>query len=161
MAARKVRLPESEEGAVLYNLEPIILKDHWEVDYSPIYAQDSPFFAGLAKGKLRGSRCAKCKYTYATPRGHCMQCGGPTEWVELPLQGRIHTYTTCYYGSESFLKETPYTLILVEFDGVDTLFMSRLAGLAPEDVRVGLPVRAQFVRQSRFRPTDVYFVPES
>jgi uncharacterized protein len=159
MAGKKMRLPESDEGAVLYNLEPIILKDHWEVDYFHSYAQDSPFFAGLAKGQLLGSRCEKCDYTYATPRGHCLRCGGATAWVELPLAGRIHTYTTCYFGSESFLKETPFTLVLVEFDGVDTLFMSRLIGLAPEEVRVGMPVRAQFVRQSRFKPTDVYFVP--
>ncbi len=157
--AEKIRLPESDEGAVLYNVDPIILRDHYEIDYIHSYAQDSPFFAGLAGGKLLGSKCAECNYTYATPRAHCMECGGRTTWVELPLEGKIHTYTTCYYGSEAFLKETPYTLILVEFDGVDTLFLSRLAGCDPAEVRIGMPVKAQFVRWSRFKPTDVYFVP--
>lgn len=157
--AKKVKLPESDEGAVLYNLDPIIVKDHYEIDYIHSYAQDSPFFAGLASGKLLGSKCPHCSYTYATPRAHCMQCGGATQWVELPLEGRVHTYTTCYFGSEAFLKETPYTLILVEFDGVDTLFLSRLAGCDPDEVAIGLPVKAQFVRLSRFKPTDVYFVP--
>lgn len=158
---KKIRVPESDEGATLFNLDPIVMKWHYEIDYIHTYAQDSPFFAGLASGKLLGSTCAECRYTYATPRSHCMQCGGKTEWVELPKQGRIHTYTTCYFGGEAFLNETPYTLILVEFAGVDTLFLSRIVGCTPDEVSVGLPVKAQFVRMSKFKPTDVYFVPDS
>jgi uncharacterized protein len=55
-----MKLPESDEGAVLFNLDPIIMKWHYEIDYLHRYAQDSPFFAGLAKGKLLGSRCSRC-----------------------------------------------------------------------------------------------------
>ncbi len=154
----KVKLPETEKGTILFNLDPIIIKDHYEIDYVHSYAQDSPFFAGLAKGELKGSKCTGCRYTYATPRGHCMYCGKPTQWVTLPNQGSIHTYTTCYYAGEMFLGETPYTLILVEFPGVDTLFMSRLVGADPAEVHVGMKVQAQFLRNSKFRVTDVYFV---
>jgi uncharacterized OB-fold protein len=88
-----------------------------------------------------------------------MDCGGATDWFELPREGRIHTFTTCYFGGEAFLKETPFTLILVEFDGIDTLFLSRLLGAEPEEVSIGLPVRARFLRNSKFKATDVYFVP--
>ncbi|WP_429886489.1 Zn-ribbon domain-containing OB-fold protein [Geoalkalibacter halelectricus] len=155
---KNVKLPETEDGTVLFNLDPIIVKHHYEIEYLHSYAQDSPFFAGLAKGKLLGSRCGACDYTYATPRSHCMECGGATEWVELPQQGRVHTHTTCHFGGEAFLKETPFTLILVEFDGVDTLFLSRLIGAEPDEIDIGQPVRARFVRNSKFKPTDVYFV---
>lgn len=157
---KKVKLPETEEGTVLFNVDPIIIKNHYEIDYLHSYAQDSPFFAGLANKKLLGSRCEACNITYATPRSHCMDCGTPTEWVELPQQGRVHTYTTCYFGGQAFLKETPFTLILVEFDGVDTLFLSRLVGVEEEEAAIGMPVRARFVRNSKFRVTDVYFVPD-
>jgi uncharacterized OB-fold protein len=157
--SRKFKLPETEEGTILFNLDPLIIKQHYEIDYIHSYAQDSPFFAGLAKKKLLGSRCPACGYTYATPRGHCMECGEKTEWFELPLHGRIHTFTTCYFGSEAFLKETPFTLVLVEFDGVDTLFMSRLIGVEPEGAQIGMPVHARFLRNSKFMATDVYFVP--
>jgi hypothetical protein len=156
---KNAKLPETEEGTVLFNVDPIIVKNHYEIDYLHSYAQDSPFFAGLANKKLLGSRCAACAVTYATPRSHCMECGGETEWLELPLEGRVHTFTTCYFGGEAFLKETPFTLILIEFDGVDTLFLSRLTGVEPEEVSIGLPVKARFVRNSKFKATDVYFVP--
>lgn len=88
-----------------------------------------------------------------------MECGAATAWAELPTEGRVHTYTTCYYGGEAFLTETPFTLILVEFERVDTLFLSRLVGVEPDEVTIGMPVRARFRRNSTFLPTDVYFVP--
>jgi uncharacterized OB-fold protein len=156
---KNAKIPETEEGAVLFGVDPIIIKDHYEIDYIHSYAQDSAFFAGLTKKKLLGSRCTGCGYSYANPRGHCMECGVKTEWFELPLKGRVHTFTTCYFGGETFLKEVPYTLILVEFDGVDTLFLSRLAGTEPDEVRIGMEVKAKFLRNCTFRPTDVYFVP--
>lgn len=156
---KRIKLPETEEGTVLFNLDPIIIKDHYEIDYIHSYAQDSPFFAGLSRGVLLGSACGPCNYRYATPRRHCMYCGGGTEWFELPKVGKIHTWTTCYFGGQAFLKETPYHLILVEFQGVDTLFLSRLVGVEKEEIRIGMDVEAQFLRNSKFKVTDVYFVP--
>ncbi|HZW84139.1 MAG TPA: Zn-ribbon domain-containing OB-fold protein [Candidatus Deferrimicrobium sp.] len=156
---KPIKLEEVEKGCVLYNLDPIIMKYHYEVDYIHSYAQDSPFFAGLANKKIKGSKCTNCSATYATPRSHCMECGAKTEWMELPHEGKVHTYTTCYFGGEEFLEETPFTLILVEWPGIDTFFLSRLVGVAPEDVYVGMPIRAKFKRLSQFKPTDVYFVP--
>ncbi len=156
---KKIKQSETEQGSILFNVDPVIIKDHYEMDYVHSYAQESPFFTGLAKGILRGSHCKQCQYTYATPRSHCMGCGGETAWVELPKVGRVHTWTTCYFGSEAFLKETPYHLILVEFDGVDTLFLSRLIGVREGEIRIGMPVAARFLRNSKFKATDVYFVP--
>ncbi|MCL5265225.1 MAG: Zn-ribbon domain-containing OB-fold protein [Chloroflexi bacterium] len=159
MAEEKVKLPETEEGTTVYNLDPIIIKYHYEMNYIHSYAQDSPFFAGLSKGKLMGSKCTACGYKYATPRSHCMECGAKTEWMELPLEGKVHTFTTCYFGSEEFLDQTPFTLILVEFEGVNTLFLSRVIGIEHGKVHIGMPVKAEFLRLSKFKPTDVYFVP--
>jgi hypothetical protein len=139
--------------------DPLIIQEHYEIDYRHSYAEDSPFFIGLSQGKLLGSRCTACGYTFATPRAHCMECGAKTVWIELPLTGRVHTFTTCHYGGEAFLKETPFTLILVEFDGADTLFLSRLKKVDPERVGIGMPVRARFSDSPTFKVTDVWFEP--
>jgi uncharacterized OB-fold protein len=156
---KNARLPESERGTEVFSVDPLIFRWHQEIDYLTSYGPDTPFFLGLAEGKLLGSHCLACDVRYATPRSHCMQCGGRTEWFELPLAGAIHTYTTCYYTGEEFLKETPFHLILVEFPGVDTLFLSRLIGVEANEIQIGLPVRARFRRLSQFNVTDVYFVP--
>ena len=168
----KVKMPETEDGQVLFNvplpddleglekLSPIILKWHYEADYLHSYAQDTPFFAGLANKRLLGTRCDACKYGYATPKTHCMLCGGKTRWVELPQKGRVHSWTTCYFGGQEFLSETPFNLVLVEFKGFDTLFLSRLIGVGQDDISVGMKIKARFKRNSKFKSSDVYFVPE-
>jgi len=156
----KFKLPETETGTIVFNTDPLQILYHYEIDYLHSYAQDSEFFRGLAQKRLMGSRCTCCGYTYATPRSHCMCCGEPTEWIELPKTGRVHTWTTCYFGSQEFLKETPFHLALIEFEGVDTLLLARLCGVDTEDIFVGMPVKAKFLRNSKFKPTDVYFVPD-
>lgn len=155
----KLKLPETDQGTVVFSTDPLIIKNHYGIDYIHSYAEDSPFFIGLSQGKLLGSECTGCHYRYATPRAYCMQCGKKTKWVDLPLEGRIHAWTTCHFGSEVFLKETPFNLVLVEFAGFDTLFLSRIIGATQEELRVGMKIRAQFRRNSKFDPTDVYFVP--
>ena len=153
-------IPFPKDLNALKTMSPIVIKHPYHVEYIHSYGQDSPFFAGLANKKLLGTRCGKCSYTYATPRLHCTTCGRETKWVELPQEGRVHTFTTCYFGSEEFLKDTPFHLILVEFDGVDTLLLARLIGVeGPGDIKIGMKIRAKFRRNSQLKPTDVYFVP--
>ncbi len=153
------KMPESLEGTQVYSVDPLIIRSHYEIDYIHSFAQDSEFFRALGQKKIMGSRCKGCGYKYATPRAHCMSCGSETEWFQLPNEGRIHTFTTCYFGSEEFLNETPFHLIMVEFDGVDSLFMARMIGVSAEDLKIGMKVKARFRRNQKFSPTDVYFVP--
>jgi len=139
--------------------DPLIIRDYYEIEYRHSYAQDSPFFTGIAQGKLLGTECKRCIFRFATPRLHCNRCGRRTRWFELPLEGNIHTFTTCYQAGELFRNETPFSLILVEFKGADTLFLSRLVGPEPGTIRIGMAVTARFVTPPQFRITDVYFVP--
>ncbi len=154
------KLKETQNGTEVYSIDPLIIKSHYDIDYIHSYAQDSEFFRALGKKKLMGSKCKKCGYVYATPRGHCMICGSETEWYELPNKGKIHAFTTCYFSGEEFISETPFNLVLVEFEGVDSLFMSRLIGADAEDLYIGMPIKAKFRRNQKFSPTDVYFVPD-
>lgn len=156
---KDARLPEVERGTEIFSVDPLIMRWRHEIDYYTSYGPDTPFFLGLSQGKLLGSHCPACDRRYATPRSHCMECGARTEWFELPLEGTVHTFTTCFYAGEEFLHETPFHLILVEFPGVDTLFLARLIGVDPGEIRIGMPVRARFRRLSEFKVTDVYFVP--
>ena len=141
------KIEETDDGQILFNVPfprtldeaslqalkdmgPIIIKQPYQVDYIHSYAQDSPFFAGLANGVLLGTRDPDSGYTYATPRGHDMYSGAETDWIVLPGEGTIHAFTVCHFGSEEFLPQMPFVLILVEFEGANTLFLSRLMTMA-------------------------------
>jgi hypothetical protein len=50
-------------------------------------------------------------------------------------------------------------LALVEFDGVDSLFLSRLVGIKEDEIFIGMKVRAEFRKIPRYLVSDVHFVP--
>jgi hypothetical protein len=152
----------TETLASLKDTGPIQIEQHYEINYLHSYGQDSPFFAGLSNRVLLGSRDGASGYTYATPRGHDMYSGDETEWVRLPDVGHVHAFTVCLFGGEEFLPETPFVLIMVEFEGANTLFLGRLMGVDPAQAGlhwIGMKVQAKYLRNSQFKPTDVYFVP--
>src|SRR5574341_1265798 len=161
----KVPFPRKLDKAglrMLKEMTPIVKRQPYHIEYIHSYGQDSPFFAGLANKTLLGNRDAESGYTYATPRGADMYTGNETEWVELPEEVTVHAFTVCHFGSEEFLPETPFVLALIEFQGANTLFLTRLLGVDPSEASldwIGMKVRARYLRNSKLKPTDVYFVP--
>jgi uncharacterized OB-fold protein len=137
----------------------MIVEWNYNTEYRHSYAQDSQFFIALGNNRLLGSRCPDCGYKYGTYRKYCMYCGSETEDIDLPLHGNIHSYTTCYYSGESFKNDVPYTLVLVEFYGVDSLFMSRLYNKEGTEIKIGMEIAVRFKKFQDFTVNDVYFVP--
>ncbi len=160
---RDVMSDVMKRGAAIYRnkdgSEQLIIKSPYSINYVHSYANDSRFFLGLANGRIYGSECKSCNYVYATPRSHCMFCGEPTEWKRLPSKGKVHSWTTCEFGGEEFLKETPYNLALIEFEGADSLFMARVKDCGVRDLYVGMPVEARFAKKPEYLVRDVWFVP--
>ena len=157
------RETDPEALAFLKRMAPLQIEQRYEITYLHSYGQDSPWFAGASNGRLLGSRDPATGYTYATPRGHGMSSGDETEWVDLTGRpARVHAFTVCHFGSEEFLPDTPFVLALVQFDGVDTLFLTRLMGVDPAKASldwIDMAVQPRFLRNSKLKPTDVYFVP--
>ncbi len=152
-----------EALAWLKEMTPILIEMPYNVIYLHSYAQDSPWFAGLSNKRILANQDPESGYTYATPRGHDMYSGSETNWIDITEnQASIHTFTVCHFGSEAFLDQTPYVLVLVEFEGVNTLLLSRLMGVDPMEASldwVGMKLKPQFIRNSKLKPTDVYFTP--
>ncbi|HXJ76083.1 MAG TPA: OB-fold domain-containing protein, partial [Candidatus Dormibacteraeota bacterium] len=67
-------------------------------------------------------------------------------------------WTVCYFAAQEFLKEVPFALALVEFDQVDTLFLSRLVGVERDEIKIGMKVKAKFRRKATWSARDVYFI---
>jgi uncharacterized OB-fold protein len=153
---------DAEGLATLKQMTPLRVRQPYQIEYMHSYGQDSPFFAGLTNKVQLGNRDPETGYTYATPRGHDMFTGAETEWVVLPEMGTVHAFTVCHFGSEAFLDQTPFVLALIEYEGVDTLFLARLTGVDPEAASldwIGMAVQARYRRNSKIAPTDVYFHP--
>lgn len=153
--------PESLE--FLKKLAPIQIEQPYQITYLHSYGQDSPWFAGLSNKTLLANQDPKTGYTYATPRGHDMYSGEETVWIDITHRpAKIHAFTVCHFGSEEFLPETPFVLALIQFEEVNTLLLTRLLGVNPDDASIdwiGMDVSPRFLRNSKLKPTDVYFIP--
>jgi uncharacterized OB-fold protein len=156
---------DPESLAFLKQMTPIQIEQDYQITYLHSYGQDSPWFAGLSNRRLLASQDPSSGYTYATPRGHDMDSGKETVWIDITSRtARVHTFTVCYFGSQEFLPETPFVLALIEIEGVNTLLLSRLIGVDPQDPSldwVGMVVQPRFLRNSKLKPTDVYFIPDN
>jgi hypothetical protein len=144
-------------------MAPIQIEQEYEIIYLHSYGQDSPWFAALTNRHLLANRDPESGYTYANPRAHDMYSGQETEWIDITDRpAHVHAFTVCQFGSEEFLPETPFVLTLIEFEGVNTLLLSRLMGVDPDNASldwIGMEVHPRFLRNSKLKPTDIYFVP--
>jgi uncharacterized OB-fold protein len=155
---------DEESLQFLSQMGPIQIEQEYKITYLHSYGQDSPWFAGLTNKRLLASRDRESGYTYANPRGHDMFSGEPTKWIDITdVPAHVHAFTVCYFGSEEFLPDTPFVLALIEFEGVNTLLLTRLMGVDPDSPAldwIGMEVQPRFLRNSKLKPTDVYFTPK-
>lgn len=111
----------------------------------PAIAEHTRFFwAGVEAGELRIQRCATCETLIHPPTPHCAACGSfELGYRVLSGRGRIYSHVRVHRPLAPPFTE-PYQVIIVELDEGPRL-VSRPVGMAPADVRIGLPVRVQFV----------------
>jgi uncharacterized OB-fold protein len=101
------------------------------------------YLRGLAEGRLIGQRCPLCHKVYVPPRGACPTCGVPTgEDVELPDHGTVTTFCIVNVPFMGQRITPPYVAAYILLDGADIAFLHLVLGCAPEEVRMGMRVRA-------------------
>jgi uncharacterized OB-fold protein len=98
------------------------------------------FITQLEAGKVMATRCKECGTRYFPPKADCPCClSSDVEWFEVERKGKLLTYTVVNYGPTGFEADTPYTLALGEFDGVQIL--ARLSReIKQGDIKPGMPL---------------------
>ena len=82
-------------------------------------AKTEEFINYLEQGKVMTTRCKKCGTAYFPPKMDCPSClDSDVEWFEITGTGKLVTYTIVHYGPSGFEDEAPYTLAIVDFDGL-------------------------------------------
>lgn len=115
------------------------------------YGMLTPYFRGLAAGRLMATRCVNPRCPVAgrsgefwlPPRADCPDCHQPMAWDEVKdPQGYIYAYTYVERGGTGLELPCPYYQIDVKMKGVCTIVKSYLVGRG--EVRIGDRVRAGF-----------------
>jgi len=115
------------------------------------YGLLTPYFRGLAEGRLLATRCVNpaCPIAkgrgelWLPPRADCPDCHQPMEWQHVvDPEGYVYAFTYVERGGTGLEIPCPYYQIDVKMDGVSTILKSYLAGAGP--VKIGDKVRARF-----------------
>jgi uncharacterized OB-fold protein len=136
----KFRPPDAASAAVPAAApEPAVMR--------PLVTRDTEFFwAGTRAGELRIQRCADCGALRHPPGPMCPDCGTLAEpgYVVAAGTGEVYSYVVHHHPPVPG-KELPIVIALVQLpEGVR--IVGELAGAQPDEVRIGLPVRAGFHR---------------
>lgn len=112
---------------------------------------DKQYADALAAGQFRIQLCHDCNRHVFYPRNICPHCGGDAlTWTAPAGTGTVY--------STSVVRRKPeaggdYNVALIDLDeGVR--MMSRVEGIAPKDVRIGMRVRARVAAAKRDAASD-------
>jgi uncharacterized protein len=124
---------------------------HYEHTASP---EESRFLRGLADGRLLAQRCPACGKVYIPPRGACPTDGVPTTGeVELPDRGIVTTFCVVNVDYPGQRVSAPYVAASVLLDGADIPFQHLILGCDPDEVRMGMRVRAEWKPRAEWGTT--------
>lgn len=105
----------------------------------------APYWDGTKQGAFVVQRCLGCGKPRHYPQLLCSHCGSRRyDWITLSGRGRVHSWTVTHHGFHpAFRGLVPYALVTVDMEeGVRAL--GRLAEMNPENLTLGLPLRATF-----------------
>jgi len=115
---------------------------------------DLHYRQALAQGRFLIQRCEACSRAVFYPRMICPHCGGDAlAWKEPGGRGTVYSTTVVRRNTEA---GGDYNVALIDLEeGVR--MMSRVDGVAPEAVRIGMAVQAKVL--PRESGNLVVFVP--
>jgi hypothetical protein len=81
-----------------------------------------------------------------------------TEWKELALRGKVHTFSVMLFSADAFLEMLPFVLAYVQVEGAHTALPVQVV-TAPTDIFVGQEVEIRFKEERKGDLMDIYAVP--
>jgi uncharacterized OB-fold protein len=96
-------------------------------------------------GRILGTRCGACGLTYVPATMFCERCFAELdEWVEVPSQGKVFTYTVLHRDLDDKPLDPPATLAYVKFEGANGGLVHYVGETVQNQVQIGLEVEAVF-----------------
>ena len=111
--------------------------------------------------RIVGIKCTRCGGVLLPPRPYCGKCYAPTrEWVALSDEGSLLTYTCVHLPFIGQPTDPPYVYAFIMLDGADVQFPHMLGEIEPEDIEVGMRVKAVWNTDRKGTLHDIkYFRP--
>jgi hypothetical protein len=119
----------------------------------------APFWEAARRHELVVQRCRGCGARRFPARELCSQClSREAEWERVSGRGTVFSVAVVHQALHpGFAAEVPYAVVVVELEEGPRM-ISNLLGVAPHEIRIGLPVEVVFedvtpeITLPKFRP---------
>lgn len=124
-------------------VQSVVTPVRLEYTYTPGRAL-SQYLTAMADKRIIGERCPQTGQVFVPPRGVSPLAGAATsETVELPDTGYVESFNITRVPIERRPDlKPPYCSAWIVLDGASVGFLGLVIHIAPEDVRIGMRVRA-------------------
>jgi uncharacterized OB-fold protein len=124
-------------------------------------ALTAPYWQAAKQGQLQMPRCDDCGQFHFYPRSACPHCHSQKlTWVRVSGKGEVYSHTVVHRApSKGFETQVPYVVAVVALDEGPHL-MTRVVGIVPDAVKIGLRVTVVFEDKAEdialpvFRPLE-------
>ena len=112
-------------------------------------AATAPYWEAARAHRLVMPKCLACGAFHFYPRTLCPHCSSARlEWTTCSGRAEVYSFTVVHRApSPAFAADVPYVVATVKLAEGPHL-MTRIAGCAPDVVRIGMAVRVSFVEAS-------------
>jgi uncharacterized OB-fold protein len=102
------------------------------------------FYDGARQHQLMLMRCENCGAWRLPSRPRCPDCWSTaTEWAQASGRGTLYSFGVMHQKFPGFEDDVPYQYAIVELEEGPRI-VSNIVGVAPEDLRVDMPLVAVF-----------------
>ena len=111
----------------------------------PVNPLTAPYWQAAREHRFVLPRCAACKRFHFYPRTICPHCRATDiVWEEASGAGEVYSFTVVHRApSPTFAQTAPYIVGIVALREGPHM-MTRLDGIAPEAVKIGMAVHVDF-----------------
>ncbi len=95
--------------------------------------------------RLSGTKCNNCGLVTYPPKAACPRCGSrDLVEIQLPREGEVLTYTVLNIPIKGFERHAPLMIAIIKLG--DAKVLAQLTDVRPEDVHIGMKVKATIRR---------------
>jgi hypothetical protein len=153
--------PDAERGSGVRDIECFVpetitelrtpVRLEFDIEAGPTQTE---FLRAIQRKVISGSRFEGSGKTYVPMRTMEPTTGErPTETVEVAQSGILTTFAVINIPFEGQRMPLPYVCGAIVLDGVDLPIFHIVAGISPDDIRMGMRVRAVWADDAELAPT--------
>lgn len=114
------------------------------------------FYKELARGKIYGVQCKKCKHFIFPPKAGCEKCGSHmVDWKRISGEGTLHLFSSGNLPPLKFAKYHPYAYGVVElkegpsfFTQIEGLDVGSIDAIRAQNEKMPMKVRAKIKKMA-------------